>query len=47
MEETGILENPTSISLVLPDFEPGPNPEKNAATARRRDLPDVMENLGV
>jgi hypothetical protein len=23
MEETGILENPTSISLVLPDFEPG------------------------
>jgi hypothetical protein len=24
MEETGILENPALLSLVLPDFEPGP-----------------------
>ena len=23
MEETGILENPALLSLVLPDFEPG------------------------
>ena len=25
MEETGVLENRTLLSLVLPDFEPGPN----------------------
>src|SRR5271157_6062246 len=25
MEETGILENPALLSLVLPDFEPGPD----------------------
>ena len=24
MEETGILENPTSLRYVLPEFEPGP-----------------------
>jgi hypothetical protein len=26
MEEPGILENHTLLSLVLPDFEPGQNP---------------------
>jgi len=26
MEETGILENPALLTLVLPDFEPGRNP---------------------
>ena len=40
MEETGVLENPVSVTRLLPDFEPGPEIEakREASEAQNTGL---------
>jgi len=45
MEETGILENPALLNLVLPDFEPGQKARATRHAKLGADHPDSLEAM--